>query len=143
MAKTKKHLLVFEQDYDFEMIGICSHHNDYRLAWSINEQLGLSLVKSDEDYVVVNKKGAVVSEHSMYEFRDEENLTEFFLIKNKIFGKYLIPELPTIDFFLFLCENHTYNLKELTRELKKVNSILAVFEYDPEELDSTKNIVFN
>lgn len=143
MAKTKKHLLVFEQDYDFEMIGICSHHNDYRLAWNINSHLGLSLIKSDENFVVVNKKGVTVSEHSMYEFKDKENLTEFYLIKNKNYGKYLIAELPSIDYFLFLCENHTYEISDFAKELKKVNSILGVFEYDPEELDSTKHIVFN
>ena len=143
MTKPKKHILSFDQEYDFEMIGICSHHNDYRLAWGMNERLGISLIKSNEDYVVVNKKGQRISEHSMYEFRDEENLIEYYLVKNKSLGKYLIPEKPTIDYFLFLYENYLWDPEDLMNKLREVNSVLGVFLFDPEEIDSTANIVFN
>lgn len=143
MAKTKKHILTFDQEYDFDMIGICSHHNDYRLAWGINEKLGVVLTKSDEDYIVVNKKGVRISNHSMYEYRDQENLTEFYLIKNKNLGKFLIPEKPSIDYFLFLCENHILEVDQVVEDLRGVQSILGVFIFDPDEIDSTENLVFN
>lgn len=143
MAKTKKHILTFEQEYDFDLIGICSHHNDYRLAWGINEKLGLHLEKSDDDHIVINKKGQVQSNHSKYVFKDAENLTEFYLIKNKSFGKFLIPEKPTIDYFLFLYENHSLDTFELVGSLKEVSSVLGAFVFDPEELESTEFIVFN
>ena len=56
MGKQKKHTLTLECEYDFEMIGICSHHSDYRLVWGINSVLNLNLEKADEDFIVVNKK---------------------------------------------------------------------------------------
>lgn len=143
MSKTKKHILTFEQEYDFDMVGICSHHNDYRLAWSLNEKLNIQLTKSDEDYMVVNKKGLRISQHSLYEFKDSENLIEYYLIKNKSLGKYLIPEKPTVDYFLFLYENHIWEPEFLSKELKEVSSILGVFVFDPEEFESTENLVFN
>lgn len=143
MSKTKKHILTFEQEYDFDMIGICSHHNDYRLAWSLNEKLDIQLTKCDEDYIVVNKKGLRISQHSLYEFKDTENLIEYYLIKNKSLGKYLIPEKPTVDYFLFLYENHIWEPDFLSQELKNVPSVLGVFIFDPEEFDSTENLVFN
>ena len=56
MTKPKKHILNFDQVYDFQMIGICSHHSDYRLAWGLNEQLNTYLEKADEDYISSSKK---------------------------------------------------------------------------------------
>lgn len=143
MSKPKKHLLAFDQTYDFDMIGICSHHNDYRLAWGINEKLAIQLVKVEEDYVVTNKKGVKMSSHSIYEFKDEENLIEYYLIKNKSQGKLLIPEKPSVDYFLFLFENHEWDLDDLGSELRQVSSILGIFVFDPEQFDSTENLVFN
>lgn len=143
MTKLKKHVLTFEQEYDFDMIGLCSHHNDYRLAWGINEKLNIQLTKSEENYVVANKKGIKISEHSMYEFKDNENFIEYYLLKNKHLGKYLIPEKPAIDYFLFLFENRIWEPEELVSVLRGIPSILGGFVFNPEEIDSTENIVFN
>jgi hypothetical protein len=143
VAKTKKHILTFEQEYDFDMLGLCSHHNDYRLAWGINEELSIQLKKAEEDYVITNKKGQKVSQHSLYEFRDEENLIEYYLIKNKSLGKYLIPEKPAIDYFLFLFENHIWEPEDLLAKLKTISSVLGGFVFDPEEFESTELLVFN
>lgn len=143
MARKKKHTLTFEQAYDFDMIGVCSHHSDYRLAWGINNAVNLKLTKCDEEYVVTNKKGEKISSHSMYEFLDEENRLEYYLIRNKENGKFLIPEKPSIDYFLFLNNNVAIELEEIVFELKKVSSILGVYPFDPEEIESTGNLVFN
>ncbi len=143
MSKLKKHILTFQQSYDFDMIGICSHHNDYRLAWSINDTLKIMLSKAEQEYVVVNKKGVKQSEHSLYEFKDEENLIEYYMVKNKVNGKYLIPEKPLIDYFIFLVENHLFDPFHFAQKLKDVSSVLGTFVFDPEEFESTENIVFN
>jgi len=143
MGKKKKHILTFDEELDFEMIGLCSHHNDYRLAWSINDQVQLHLTKCDEDYIVTNRKGEEVSTHSMYAFEDEVNRLEYYLVKNKHKGQYLIQEKPTIDYFLFLCNNLGVDSEELITKLKSVPSILAVFSFDPEEIPSAEALMFN
>ena len=143
MGKQRKHTLAIDHDYDYEMIGICSHHNDYRLVWGINSALNLNLEKADKDFVVDIKKGQNLSSHSLYEFKDPENLVEYYLIKNKNEGKFLIPEKQDIDYFLFLHENYIDNSSELIQKLKSVSSVLAVFNFNPEEINSTENLVFN
>ena len=143
MGKQKKYTLTLECEYDFEMIGICSHHSDYRLVWGINSVLNLNLEKADEDFIVVNKKGQRLSNHSFYEFKDSEDLIEYYLIKNKNEGKYLIPEKQDIDYFLFLCENYLENTTEIIQKIKSVKSVLAVFNFNPKEIHSTENLVFN
>lgn len=143
MAKKKKYTLELEPEYDFDLIGICSHHSDYRLAWGINEHLGLHLVKCDENFELMNKKGEVVSSHSMYSFQDEENRIDYYLIKNLNQGKYAVPENTSIDYFLFLCNNHAVDPMEVIGQLKEVNSILGAYSFEPEELDSAENFVFS
>ena len=143
MGKQRKYTLTIDCNYDYEMIGICSHHSDYRLVWGINTVLNLNLEKADENFVVVNKKGQHLSSHSLYEFNDLENLVEYYLIKNKNEGKFLIPEKQDIDYFLFLHENYLDNTSELIQKLKSVSSVLAVFNFNPEEINSTENLVFN
>lgn len=144
MAKQKKHLLDFESETDFDIVGICSHHNDYRLAWGINSDLGFHLEQSsDPFYITHSKKGVTVHQsHPMFEYYEEENRVTYFLIKNKENGKFLIPEKPTIDFFLFIHKDNVVNLDQLSDKLRKVSSILAVFKLDAETLPSTEHIIF-
>lgn len=141
MAKKKKHTLELDQEIDFDMIGICSHHSDYRLAWGINQKLELHLSKCEEAYSVIDKKGNE-SSHSMYEYLDENNRLTYYMIKNKSQGNYLIPEKPSIDFFLFLCDNWAVEVSDIVIDLKAVPSVLGVYPFDPKEIVSVQNIVF-
>jgi hypothetical protein len=142
MSKSKKHILSLDNDYEYEMIGICSHHNDYRLVWGINDVLSLHLSKAHEDFIVVNKKGTYLSQHSLYEYKDEDNLLEYYLIKNKHFGKFLIHEKPSIDYFLFIYGIDYEDLDGISQKLKQLSSVLAIFPLDPMEIESTENLIF-
>ena len=108
----------------------------------MNELLGIGLTKTDEEHIVINKKGEIQSQHSKYVFKDKENLITYYLVKNKGQGKYLIPEKPTIDYFLFLYDNHIWEIMELNNQLKGIPSILGSYVFEPMELQSTEHIVF-
>ena len=124
------------------MIGVCSHHIDYRLVWSINNELNLSLAKSDEDFVVVNKKGVNVSRHPFYEFSDEDTMVQFFLIKNKSDSKFLVPEKVEFDYFIFICEDNFDDYSGFLEQIRQVGSVLTAVEFNPMEISSTENLVF-
>jgi hypothetical protein len=124
------------------MIGVCSHHNDYRLVWSINNELNLSLAKSDEDFVVVNKKGVNVSRHPFYEFEEEDTMVQFFLIKNKRDSKFLVPEKVEFDYFIFICEDNFDDHSDFLEQIRQVGSVLTAVEFNPMEISSTENLVF-
>lgn len=144
MAKQKKHLLEFDNEIDYNLLGICSHHNDYRLAWSLNSTLGFHLEQSLESFIIsTTKKGVVTHQaHTMFEYYEDENRVNYYLIKNKCDGKLLIPEKPTIDFFLFIHKCNVINLDELQDKIRQNPSVLAVFQFDPETLPSTEHIIF-
>lgn len=142
MSKQKRHVLTLENEIDFDLVGICSHHSDYRLAWGINQELQSSLAKSDELFVVTSKKGQELSAHSYHFWNDEENLIEFYLIKNKCEGKFLLPEKNQIDYFLFLRNNSVLEPGEIVEKLKRINSVMAAYEMDPNSIPSAEQIIF-
>lgn len=142
MSKQKRHLLSLETSVDFELIGICSHHSDYRLAWGLNQTLRIQLAKNDELFVITSKKGQVLSEHSYYFWYDDENQIEYYLIKNKAGGKFLIPERNQIDYFLFLRENVILELEDVLECIKTINSVMGAYIFEPESLPSAELIIF-
>ena len=142
MKKNRKHILSLDYEYNYRMIGVCSHHIDYRLVWSINNELNLSLAKSDEDFVVVNKKGVNVSRHPFYEFSDEDTMVQFFLIKNKRDSKFLVPEKVEFDYFIFICEDNFDDYSGFLEQIRQVGSVLTAVEFNPMEISSTENLVF-
>jgi hypothetical protein len=142
MSKQKRHVLSLDTYVDFELIGICSHHSDYRLAWGLNQGLDLHLAKDDELFVVQSKKGTVLSKHSFHFWADVQNHLEYYLIKNKCEGKFLIPEKSQIDYFLFLRENQLFELEDLLEKIKQINSVMTAFIFEPESLPSAEQIIF-
>lgn len=142
MGKPKRHVLSLESEIDFEMIGICSHHSDYRLAWGINRILEIDLTKSEEPFVIYGKKGTLQSSHSFHVFYDEIDQMAWYLIKNKAEGKFLIPEKNQIDYFLILRENQLYEVDELIEKIRKSNSVMAAYIFEPSTLPSAELIQF-
>ena len=142
MSKQKRHVLSLETSVDFELIGICSHHSDYRLAWGINKILDLELTKSEEPFVIQSKKGTIVSQHSFHVFIDEVDHMEWYLIKNKSEGKFLIPEKNQIDYFLILRENVLHDLDELVERIRESNSVMAAYIFEAESIPSAELIIF-
>lgn len=140
MSKIQKYTLTFEPDFNYDMIGICSHHADYRLVWGLNNLLGIGLEKSNDFFVTTVKKGA--AKFPFYYQDDEDKFLQLYLIKNKFEGKFLIAENQQIDYFLFLVNNNWFDADEWLKKIKAHPSILAAFIFDPEDFDSTESLVF-
>ncbi len=136
-----KHKLLWEDDYDFDLIGICSSYTDYRLCWTINKSLSILLQKG-EDYPLKNKKDGEFF-FSFYEFIDEDTRTEFYLVKNQSYNyKKLIPEQDKIDYFLIIKNNYNQDIEQLVSELKRIESIQTAFRFEVEALKSKGNLIF-
>lgn len=138
MAKLK---LELDDDYDFDLIGICSSFTDYRLCWGINQSLSIRLERS-EDYSVENKKDGE-SFFSFYEYFNESTEEDYFLIKNQSYTyKKLIPEQDKIDYFLIIKNNYETNIDDLVTKLKALDSVLTAFSFNVEDLKSKSNLIF-
>lgn len=138
----KKYKLGITIDYDYDLVGLVCHQSDYRIGWALNEQLGLQLSKSEKSYAVYEKKGKIVSSHSLYEWQDDCSDLHYFLIKNKDKIHYLIPEKKQIDYFLAIQSAGIVDLAKLLQEIKKIPAVLTAYIFDPQELKSADRLVF-
>ena len=136
-----KHKLIFEEDYSFDLIGICSSNADYRLCWGINKALSIALKKDEDLSVHLKKEGEHF--HSFYSFYDASEHIEYYLVKNISTNyKKLIPEKDQIDYFLLMKNNYTLEINDILTALKSIDSILTAFIFDPNELKSKSNLIF-
>ncbi len=135
MAKQKKirlRLDDFDDDLNVEIIGICSPVQDFRLAWFVNNTLGINLYRKEKDFKKTIKKKEC--QFPWFECFDEDTKTYFFLIKNKVQGEMLIPSKPLIDYFLFLYENTILDIIEIRNKLRGVDLIVGAYEFEAEEI---------
>tara|TARA_B100000508_G_C11452362_1_gene274817 strand:- start:617 stop:1030 length:414 start_codon:yes stop_codon:yes gene_type:complete len=132
--------LDIEEDYDFDLFGICCHLKDYRLCWELNQSCKFGLKKVEDLELSVKNE---VQAYSFYEYNDHENLLYYFLINNRSDYGYLIPEEKNCDYLLIVKGN--LNRKEnevLISKINQVKQILAVYPIQVGELKSKKNLIF-
>jgi hypothetical protein len=143
MTKMKKYLLNLDEDLDFDVVGISSHQLDYRLVWSINASLRLHLTKAYQPLVVYNEKKNMDLTFPVYGYQDELDRVGYYLLKNKNGLDYLVPEASTMDYFLFLTNNHAIDVEKFISELRRIETILAVFSFDNQKHKSFQYLEFN
>ena len=102
----------------FSIIGISSHENDYRLSWSINEQLKLSFAQNN----------SLETEGKEFTcFVHEDDCQTIMLISNRCENGFLLEKYKNFDFILkFYPELKETETSEWLRNLKKVSLISAV-----------------
>jgi hypothetical protein len=114
-------LKVAPEALSFTIIGISSHENDYRLAWNLNESLGLKLAQTDH---FIPKIGGAFA---CFVHRDAEQT--FRLISNRRNNGYLLNTYKNFDFILKFEKNLDENDITLwLQELKKVALVSAVMQ---------------
>jgi hypothetical protein len=137
MTKTKKHQLIFEYDTDIEVYGISSAYIDYRLAWELNLKLSIQLEKQSEKLELEDKKTKEIKSFFLYYFFDEENLTKYYLIRNKQENKFMVNDKQYVDYFLCIQDNNSFEGETLLSEMRKINGVVAVFPLESEEFEFT------
>lgn len=139
MSKKVIKLNISHED-QFQLIGISSHENDYRLSWAINEDLGIEL-KRTSNYTLFNKKLNSNIEFTQYEYQNETTEIKFLLISNRSETGILIPEHKNIDYFLVLVGLNDGLLAYL-QKVKAISIISLALPIDISTLKSKKNLVF-
>ena len=125
----KKSKLVIDYEFDFALWGITTAARGYKLAWEINQHLGIRLVKQPD--LVVGFRNNDEKCFSFYAY--ETPLNRLKLFKNRATdpetGKYfLIPEFPHYDFIILAAmeEHHTLPLVDLIRTIPSVELVASI-----------------
>ena len=139
----KKAKLLIEHTYDFELLGLVSPVKDYKMAWLINRELDLNLIKYDDLLLeFMTPPSLKISQYFL-------SLPHGFvqLLKNKALNStnqvsYLIPELKSMDYFL-LVQDETFqiSINTFANQLAKNRYIQNVMKLDVSKLKSKENLL--
>jgi hypothetical protein len=141
MTKAKKHQLIFEYDTDIEVFGISSAYIDYRLAWELNSKFSIQLEKQNEKLSLDDKKTKEINSFFLYYYFDEENLTKYYLIRNKQENKFMVNDKQFVDYFLCIRDNNSFEGQTLLSEMRNINGVVAVFPLESEEFEFTDYLI--
>ena len=137
----KKNKLLIDYEFDFQLFGVSTPARGYKLAWEMNQHLGVSLAKQPD--LVVGFKNNEEKSFSFYSF--ETPLNRLKLFKNRPVdsegGKYfLIPEFPHYDFIILAAmENTQLPLIDLIRSIPSIQLVAPI---PLEGLKSKSNFIF-
>lgn len=127
---------------DFNLIGIASHENDYRLAWAINENLKFSLVKSP-DLVIFHDKYKHDINLSVFsqDFTDQGYSLKLFANRGDNF--FLLEDLKNIDFFIKIeGEIGASKVQNIVNALKAVDIVMGVYQIDIKSIKKIQRLLF-
>ena len=139
----KKAKLQIEPTFDFELLGIVSPIREYRMAWLVNQELELNLVKADDlELEFLNAEKLVIAQYFL-------SLPHGFiqLLKNKALNSsqqlaYLIPELKNLDYFLLVQdETEQLDLSNFMEKLSRNPLVQSIVRIDISKLKSKENLL--
>ena len=123
----KKRKIVVEPFDDIKIIGICTHLEDYKLAWHINKLLNINLVKYSD---IINEDGF---EFSFYLYDGGENCNTYNLVEIANAEGRWVKFNPATD-YLIVIRNfiNDENLMEHLEKIKKIDGVQLAYIIDLE-----------
>ncbi len=140
----KKNKLIASVDFDFSLLAIASQLREYKLAWVINRDLDIHLIKQKDEIVCFlgNEKLCI----SNYLYQTEHSRVR--LIRNRSredvgASQFLVPELKQFD-FLMLIEGFedSFVVQEAREIIKSIQGIQMANLIDLDQLKSRDNLIF-
>ena len=130
-----KFILEEELEFDFKLLGISSHVQDYRLCWTVNRTLDLDLIKSDKEIIIRSNKVDEPLCFSNYYYQDFDSEVEFelndvlhtFKKGHKIVVQVQSTWFPLVDINPQKYVDNIYKAKEELTTMSRKYGIHAIF----------------
>lgn len=162
MAIHKLDLGEFDE-IDYHLIAIHTSLEDYRLAYFINQKMGLNLSKSKNEIQITIKEGEtkfsrffydekkkgvfwnlIQNKNEVIQQKKESSQNLFSNIKMEVSTKvHLLPEFKKVDYFLKI-ENleETMDLTKILILLNTIENISTVYTVETNKIKSKNNLIF-
>ena len=162
MAIHKLNLGEFDE-IDYHLIAIHTSLEDYRLAYFINQKMGLNLSKNKNEIQITIKEGEtkfsrffydekkkgvfwnlIQNKNEVIQQKKESSQNLFSNIKMEVSTKvHLLPEFKKVDYFLKI-ENleETMDLTKIQILLNTIENISTVYTVETNKIKSKNNLIF-
>lgn len=126
---------------DLTILGISCQLKDYRLAFFLNRDLRLNLVRLD-DLPVYSEKEDALFEFPLYTCFEPERRHSYYLLGNNNAGNKMIPNYKQADFLLMLKgQADGEKLVALMTGLRKISGIQMVFQLENDKIKNLEGIM--
>lgn len=158
------HRLFLDDSIDemqYTLIGIHCRLEDYRLAYLLNQYLGISLKRRKTDLDLDNGKES----YSIFEWEDIRHLVAWNMVSNickteeiqkkeykSLFGVqnkitktlHLLPDYKTVNYLLKIETEYSKSKeKYIVDAILSIPQIATAYSIDPGQLKSKENLIFN
>lgn len=142
MKKNGRYILTIDESEHFDVIGLCSGLNDYRVAWLLNQKFSWKLEHCISPLVIPTKKGANTDVFDYYSFSDEDMGALLYVLKNKQNGKVLCSEYPQLDYLIVFKENQMAEIDTIVNDLRSMSQIIAAYKYSDADFSVSEYLQF-
>ena len=137
----KRNRLEIEYSYDFELLGLTTSAKSYKLAWELNRELHIHLVRKPD--LVIQTRTLQLT-YSVHTHESPVNTLRLFRNKSNEMEQskhLLVPEYPHGDFILMI-QGDELQGNRLREELRNIPSIELVAFIPLDALKSKDNFIF-
>ena len=142
MAKNK---LKIQYDFTFDLLALNANVKSYKLAWAMNKELDLNLVRQD-NIALEFKTGRQLS---IVNYLAKSEYQKVRLLANRSdeielqMSPFLIPELKNFDYLILLeNESNTFDKNAFLSNTKRIPFIQFLIQVDLHTLKSRDNLIF-
>ncbi|MBK8612559.1 MAG: IPExxxVDY family protein [Flavobacteriales bacterium] len=119
-------------DPEVMLVGISSHVNDYRLCWALNRQLGINLVRREQD--IVEPGARTEARFAVFDHTDADSNARFTLVNNHGDDAILVKEQRMADFFLVVDQAAALDAPTLLAQVRESEFVLTAFPLQIQDL---------
>jgi len=139
----KKKSLKLSYSIDFEMIGIISHLQEYKVAHYLNNCLQLSL-KRVEDWQTKPPNRNTGAFFKQYFYKNDILRCAFHLLQNKSLTNVCLPEFSVIDYLLIIFgETDDVLIENFTDKIKLLPGINSTMVLEVDKIKNIENILID
>ncbi|MGB0521548.1 MAG: IPExxxVDY family protein [Flammeovirgaceae bacterium] len=132
-------------EFNFDLIGIVCPERSFKLAWQLNQLLGIDLTRQ-EDIELAYLEGSILK-IANFQYHTENDMYQ--LLKNKAHWSlhstkpFLLPELKEYDYFLMI-DNVTQmiDVERIKDSLSQLTMIQYCLSIDLEQVKDRENLLF-
>ena len=142
----KKKNIILGYEFDYCLIGIASNIASYKMAYFLNQFLGIILKKQEDGRITYSDESFILISNYLY----ETDFLEVELVENKLVAglykgeKWLIPEIKQFDYFIkFRDSTKEWEITDIIELIWSIELVQYVSELNFEELKSKDNFYYD
>lgn len=140
----KKRSLKLSYNIDFELIGIVTPLQEYKLAHHLNLYLKLELKRIEDWQVNLGAKKNSGAFFKQYFYKNDITRCAFYLLQNKSLSEVCLPEFSIIDYLLLIFGESNDNLiNDFLSIIKQLPGVSSSLLLDTTKIKNIENILID